>query len=121
MRDNALVGVNQRETAGLDIFLLRQRQQNIEKPLVGFQHLYEFHQPAVGDIELAVKAVRARIRLGAVVADGGKINTSHHLGNILGLGVRRHKCANAAALFFGEKYPFDGDAIDIALVRFTQR
>ncbi len=75
--DDALVGIDQREATGLDVFLLRQRQEHIEKALIRLEHFDKFHQAAVGDIELAIEAVGARVGFGAIIADGGEIDAAN--------------------------------------------
>ena len=120
MRDDAFIRVNEREASGLDVLLLRQRQQHIEKSLVGLEHLNEFHQAAVRHVQLPVKPVCARVRFRSVIADGGEINAPHELRNVLGLGVRGHKGTNAHALFLREENALDRYPIDVALIFFPQ-
>ncbi len=69
VRNDALIGIDQRKAAGLNIFFLGQGEQHVEKALIGLEHLDELHHAAVGDIEFTVKAIGPRIGLGAVVAD----------------------------------------------------
>jgi hypothetical protein len=71
MRQDTLIGVNQGEAPGLDVLLLRQGQQNIQKPLVRFEHLDELDQAAIGDIQLAIEAIGAGIGFGAVLPHRG--------------------------------------------------
>src|SRR5260221_4833166 len=75
--DHDLIGIDHGEAARLDILLLREREQHIEELLVGLEHLDEFHHAAVGDVELAIESVGARIALDAHLADGGQINTAY--------------------------------------------
>src|SRR5687768_18073173 len=44
VRDDALVGVDHREAAGLDVLLLREREQSVQELLVRLEHLDELHQ-----------------------------------------------------------------------------
>ncbi|MNC21528.1 hypothetical protein D3C75_695110 [compost metagenome] len=87
MGNNQLVSGNQGETSGLEVALLGQGEEIPEELLVALEHFLEFHQAPVGFVQLAVEAVRPGIGLGAVLGDGGKVNTTGKIGNILRLGV----------------------------------
>ena len=102
VRQNRLVGVDHREAARLNVLLLAERQQAVEELLVDLQHLDEFHEAAVGDVQLAVEAVGARVALDADLADGREVNRAGQFGDVLRLGVTRREGADADALLLGK-------------------
>ena len=116
VRDDHLVGVDHREAAGLDVLLLRQRQQVVEELLVALEHLDEFHQAAVRDVQLAVEAVGPRIALDAVLADRRQVDRAGQLGDVLRLRVGRREGADADSLLLREGDPLDLDVLDPAAV-----
>ncbi len=59
--EDHFVDVGLGELLGLDHVLLRGAQQIVEEGHVQLQHLDEFDDAAVGDVELAVEIERARI------------------------------------------------------------
>jgi len=69
VRNDDLVGIDHRESTGLDRLLLRQRQKSVQELLVAFEHFNEFHETTVGDVQLAVESIRPRIRFDAVLSN----------------------------------------------------
>src|SRR5262245_13254768 len=61
VRHDHFVGVDQGEPAGLDVLLLRKRQQRIEELFVDLQDFDELHHAAVGDVKLSVEPIGARV------------------------------------------------------------
>jgi len=59
------VDVGLRELLGLDLVLLRSPQKVVEEGHVQLEHLNEFDDPAVGNVELAVEVEGARIAVGS--------------------------------------------------------
>src|SRR5581483_7848754 len=107
VRDDDLVGVDHREAARLDALFLRERQERVEELLVALQHLDELHQAAVGDVELAVEAVGARVGLDAVLADRREVDRPGQLGDVLALRVGGGERADAATVLLREDDPLD--------------
>src|SRR6185436_4519684 len=103
MRKDDFVGVDHREAPGLDALFLREREQAVEKLLVNFQHLDEFHQTAVRDIQLAVKTISTRIRFNSNFANSREVDRSGELGDVLRLRITRRKRSNTNALLFGKR------------------
>ena len=87
VRDDDLVGVDHGEAPGLDGLLLREREQAVEELLVNLQHLDELHDAAVGDVQLAVEAVRAGVTLHPDLADGREVNRAGQFRDVLRLRV----------------------------------
>src|SRR5215475_2068078 len=107
VRHDDFVGVDQSEPSGLDVLLLREGQQRIQKLLVDLQDFDELHHPAVGDVEFTVEAVGARVRLDTNLADRRQVDRAGQFGNVLALRVARGEGTDADAVFFGED-----DALD---------
>src|SRR5262247_270945 len=120
MRNDALISVDERKAASLDVLFLRQRQQHVEKALIGLEHFDELHETTVRYIELAIKAVGTWIRLGPIVPNGRQVDAADELRNVLGFGVGRDERANAHAFFFRVKNTLDRYTINVALVLFAQ-
>ena len=116
VRHDHFVGVDQGETAGLDILLLRERQQRIKELLVDLQDFDELHHAAVGDVEFPVEAIGARVRLDADLADRRQVNRTGQFGDVLALRVARGEGADADAVFFGEDDALDQHVFVLPLV-----
>ncbi len=114
--DDELIGIDQREAAGLDVLLLGEREEDIEKALVGLEHLDELNHAAVGDVELAVEAIRPRVGFRAEFADGGQIDAAHQLRDVLTLGIRRHEGADGRPILFRKEDALDRHAVDVLVV-----
>ncbi|MNC22430.1 hypothetical protein D3C75_704320 [compost metagenome] len=78
-----LIRADQRKPSGLEISFLGQGQQVPQELLVAFEHFLEFHQAAVGLVQLPVKPVGARIGFRAVFGNGREVDATGQVGNIL--------------------------------------
>ena len=102
VRDHHLVGVNHREAPGLDVLLLGQGEQHVQKALVHLEHLDELHDAPVGDVQLTVEAVSARVALRAVLADGGEVNRAGKLADVLAVVVDEAVGAEGVRTWYGK-------------------
>src|SRR5215213_8718441 len=121
MREDHFVGIDHREAARLDALFLRQRQQAVEKLFINLEHLHEFHQTAIGDVQLAVETVSTWIRLNSNFANGREIDRSGELRDVLRLGVARRKRSNTNAFLFRERYAMHFHVFVTAAVGTIQR
>src|SRR6185295_3972209 len=120
MREDDFVRVDHREAAGLDALFLREREQAVEKLLVNFQHLDEFHQTTVRDIQLTVETISTWIRLNSNLADRRQIYRSGELRNVLRLGIARRKGSDADAFLFRKGDAMNFHVFVTAAVSFLQ-
>ncbi len=83
MREDRFIRVDQSESTSLDVLFLAEGQQAVQKLLIDLQHLDEFHQSAVRDIQFAVEPVSAWIRFDSDLPNGREVDRARQLGNVL--------------------------------------
>ncbi len=105
MRNDRLIRIDHGVAAGLDRLFLRERQQRVQELVVDLQHLDEFHQAAVRDVELAVEPVCPRVRLDANVANRRQVDRTGQFRDVLRLWIGRRKGADADSVLLGEHDP----------------
>src|SRR4029077_4396743 len=79
---------------------------------IQLEHLDEFHQSAIGDVELAVEVKRARIAVGPEFGNLAIIDVARKLGRVLVLFVLRLEGADADTVLFRKNEAEDLDLVD---------
>src|SRR6185312_14399687 len=106
MADDHFVSIDHAETSSFDVLFLAEGEQYIQELFIRLQHFHELHNAAVRDIEFTVEAIGSWIALDADLADGGEVDASYQLTDILAFRVGRRESAHPHAVLFTKHQPF---------------
>ena len=112
--DDDFVDICLREFLRFDLVFLAGTQQIVQKRDIQFEDFDEFNQPAIGDVELAVKIERPRIAVGPVFGDLAVIDVAGQFRRVLVFFVLRLKGADSHAVLFAERKPLDAHVLNQA-------
>lgn len=114
VRQDRLVQIDQRKARDLDVFLLRQRQQQVEEFALDLQDLDHFQHAAAGRIHRAGPRPRARVALVAVLGHLGQADRADQVGDIGGVRIVGRVGADGAAAGLGNEDALDRHAQEVA-------
>ncbi len=109
--DDHLVNVRLGELLRLDLVLLRGTEQVIEERHVELEHLDEFDDPAVGDVELPVEVESPRVGIRAIFGDLAIVDIPGELGRVLILFVLRLKGPDSNSILLREDQAVDPNVL----------
>ena len=118
--DNGFIEVDQRKTRDLDVFLLRQRQQQIQELTLDLEDFDHFQHAAAGRIHGAGPRPGARIAFVAILGHLGQVDRADQVGQVGRGRVVRRIGADAAAARLGQHDALDRHLQKVALVLLVQ-
>src|SRR5688572_3997442 len=107
--------MDQREARDLDVFLLCQREQQVQELALDLEDLDHLEHAAARSVDGTGPRPGAWIALVAELCDLGEVHGADEVGNVGRRRIVWRIRANADARRFGQKYAFDGHAQIIAV------
>ena len=115
VREDRLVEMNQRETRHLDVLLLSQRQEQVEKLALDLEDLDHLEHAAARGVDGARPGPGPRVALVADVGHLRQIDGAHEVRDVGRRRIVRRIRADADARRLGEEDALDGEAHEVAL------